>query len=202
MRIGREHVGPGGFLVLSVAGVAALGLAVSGYGHGGVVTGSGGLVSSAQPAGAGGTQTSRASGGSGRSTPATTPGTSPTTSGPRTTTTTTPPASSSTPAQKLGPSLASSQYAPYAYQIYPGTPSAQAQAALSGIDFHVTPGPTSFSVTVAAAGSSQGATPTVYPNGDRIYVIEASFGDDSGGVDYSLGDDSIVATNAAGRMIQ
>ncbi len=214
MRIGREQIGPRGFLVLGVAGVAALAMAVTGYGHGGVVSGNG-LVSSVTPA-PGATGTAGASGSSGTpsgSTGSSTSGGSTTTAPPTgatkgttkgtatgggTTTTTAPP--SSTPAQTLGPPLSSSQYAPYAYQIYPGTPSQQAEAALSGIDFHVTPGKTSFTISVGATGgSSQSST---FPNGDKVYVVEASFGDDSGSADYSYGDDTILETNAAGRIVQ
>ena len=220
MRIGREQIGPRGFLVLGVAGVAALAMAVTGYGHGGVVSGNG-LVSSVTPA-PGATGTAGASGSSGtpagstgssKSVASSKSGASSTTAPPTgttkgaakgaatgggTTTTTAPP--SSTPAQTLGPPLSSSQYAPYAYQIYPGTPSQQAQAALSGIDFHVTPGKTSFTISVGATGgSSQSST---FPNGDKVYVVEASFGDDSGSADYSYGDDTILETNAAGRIVQ
>ncbi|MDA8365446.1 MAG: hypothetical protein M0Z62_00630 [Actinomycetota bacterium] len=214
MRIGREQIGPRGFLVLGVAGVAALAMAVTGYGHGGVVSGNG-LVSSVTPA-PGATGTAGASGSSGTpsgSTGSSTSGGSTTTAPPTgttkgttkgtatgggTTTTTAPP--SSTPAQTLGPPLSSSQYAPYAYQIYPGTPSQQAQAALSGIDFHVTPGKTSFTISVGVAGGSSRSS--TFPNGDKVYVIEASFGDDSGSADYSYGDDNILETNAAGRIVQ
>ena len=210
MRIGREQIAPRGFLVLGVAGVDALAMAVTGYGHGGVVSGNG-LVSSVTPA-AGSTGTAGASGSSGTpagSTGSSKSGASSTTAPPTgtakgtatgggTTTTTAPP--SSTPAQTLGPPLSSSQYAPYAYQIYPGTPSQQAEAALSGIDFHVTPGKTSFTISVGATGgSSQSST---FPNGDKVYVVEASFGDDSGSADYSYGDDTILETNAAGRIVQ
>lgn len=206
MHIGHEQIGPRGFLVLGVAGVAALAMAVSGYGHGGVVSGNG-LVSSVTPApGASGTTgspgTSSGSAGASKSGGSTTttapPATAKGASTGSTTTTTGPP--SSTPAQTLGPALSSSQYAPYAYQIYPGTPSQQAQAALSGIDFHVKPGKTSFTISVGATGgSSQSST---FPNGDKVYVVEASFGDDSGSADYSYGDDTILETNAAGRIIQ
>ena len=198
MRIGREQIGPRGFLVLGVTGVAALALAVSGYGHGGVVSGNG-LVSSVTPAtGSSGSSGTTKAGGTAATGGSTTTAPSAAHANGGGSTTTAP--SSSTPAQTLGPPLASSQYAPYAYQIYPGALSQQAQAALSGIDFHVKPGKTSFTVSVGATGgSSQSST---FPNGDKVYVVEASFGDDSGNADYSLGDDAIIETNAAGRMIQ
>jgi hypothetical protein len=36
----------------------------------------------------------------------------------------------------------------------------------------------------------------------RVYVVEASLGDDSGNSDYSLGDDGLVVTDAQGRIIR
>jgi hypothetical protein len=40
-----------------------------------------------------------------------------------------------------------------------------------------------------------------YPLGARVYVIEASLGDDSGNTDYNLGDDGIIVTDAHGRIV-
>jgi hypothetical protein len=36
----------------------------------------------------------------------------------------------------------------------------------------------------------------------RVYVIEASVGDDSGNFDYNLGDDGVVVTDGRGRIIR
>ena len=41
-----------------------------------------------------------------------------------------------------------------------------------------------------------------YPGGARVYVIEASMGDDSGNSDYNLGDDGLAVTDSKGRIIQ
>ena len=41
-----------------------------------------------------------------------------------------------------------------------------------------------------------------YPNGARVYVIESSLGDDSTNIDYNLGDDGLVVTDAQGRIRQ
>lgn len=43
---------------------------------------------------------------------------------------------------------------------------------------------------------------TFYAGGQDVYVIESSLGDDSGNVDYDLGDDGLVVTDAHGRIIQ
>ena len=49
-------------------------------------------------------------------------------------------------------------------------------------------------------GGAPGA-PHVYVGGARVYVVEASLGDDSGNSDYNLGDDGLVVTNAEGRIV-
>jgi hypothetical protein len=41
-----------------------------------------------------------------------------------------------------------------------------------------------------------------YANGRGVYVIESSLGDDTAGVDYNLGDDGLVVTDAHGRILQ
>ena len=46
------------------------------------------------------------------------------------------------------------------------------------------------------------ATSHLYSGGVRVYVVEASLGDDSGNLDYSLGDDGVVVTDAQGRIVQ
>jgi hypothetical protein len=46
------------------------------------------------------------------------------------------------------------------------------------------------------------ATSHLYSGGVRVYVVEASLGDDSGNLDYSLGDDGVVVTDTQGRIVQ
>jgi hypothetical protein len=176
-RWGGERIGPWGLGLLAVAGVIGLGLAVHGSGQAFPAA-----VGSASLPGAHSAGPSRASG----------TGTS---------TTTTAPASAA-PHQKLGPLLSSTQYASYAYRLYPGARSSQARLALAGFTVHVTPGPNTITVSVSAAGSSQGAQTSTYPAGDRVYFIEASFGDDSGDLEYNGGDDGLIVTNSAGRIVQ
>jgi hypothetical protein len=58
-------------------------------------------------------------------------------------------------------------------------------------------------ISVAAGVVGQPApTPHFYPNGARVYIIEASMGDDSNSSDYNLGDDGLVVTDSAGRIVQ
>ena len=65
-------------------------------------------------------------------------------------------------------------------------------------------GPTQPGVLSPPAGGSgpPPAPPHLYAGGARVYVVEASMGDDSGNADYSLGDDGLVVTNAQGRIIE
>lgn len=183
MRLGNERLGPRGLLLLGATGVLATALAVHGYGRGTVV--------------ATGTNPVVGVGTSGGSRVATvhSSSTSPTSSTSRS------PSGSS--AQKLGPLLGSTQYAPYAYQLYPGQESGQARLAMAGFDVSVRPsGLGTITVSVSAAGGTQGAQTTTYPASDRVYFIEASFGDDSGNTEYNFGDDGVIATNAQGRIVQ
>jgi hypothetical protein len=88
-----------------------------------------------------------------------------------------------------------------AFQIWPGPVSSAASQALTGlaISVHQRAG----GLAVAAAAQGQGPTAShLYPGGMRVYVVEASMGDDSGNLDYSLGDDGLVVTDAQGRIIQ
>jgi hypothetical protein len=56
-------------------------------------------------------------------------------------------------------------------------------------------------VAVTAAANGQPGTTHYYAAGSRVFVVEASMGDDSGSSDYNLGDDGIVVTDASGRII-
>lgn len=107
------------------------------------------------------------------------------------------PAAASSP----GPLLSSEPYAQYAFRIWPGTPTAAAKAALTGLS--VTVHGQAGGVSVTAAVNGQPAGPAhLYRGGARVYVVEASMGDDSGASDYNLGDDGLVVTDAQGRILQ
>jgi hypothetical protein len=183
MRLGPDQVGLRGLLLLVVTGLVGIGLAVYGYGRGVVVV-----------AGQGGVQplasTSRSH------TPTST------TSTPTSTSTTAGPTPSTTPSQKVGPLLSSTQYAPYAFRVYPGPVSSQAQVATAGFTIHVTPSAGKITLSVSASGSGQGAQTSTFPAGDRVYFIEASLGDDSGNTEYNFGDDGVVVTDAHGHVVQ
>jgi hypothetical protein len=183
MRVGSERVGPVGGMLLGAAGLVGLLLAIHGYGHGGLAAGT-----LAAPAKSAQTRSSsaRASAGSGS-----------------TTTTQAASSTSSPPAQKVGPLLSSTQYAPYAYQLYPGQETSQAKLATAGFGVKITPDPGgSFTLSVSAAGSGQGPQTHTYAAGDRVYFIEASFGDDSANSEYNFGDDGVVVTDASGHIVQ
>jgi hypothetical protein len=103
-------------------------------------------------------------------------------------------------ASSPGPRLASQPYAEYAFQVWPGTPTATAQAALTGLSVTVHRQAGGLLVTAGLSGQPA-ETPHLYRGGSRVYVVEASMGDDSAGSDYNLGDDGIVVTDSQGRIV-
>jgi hypothetical protein len=84
--------------------------------------------------------------------------------------------------------------------VWPGTPSAAAKTAMTGLSISVRRSGSGLSVRAGLAG--QQASARRYPGGSRVYVVEASLGDDSGGTDYNLGDDGLIVTDAQGRILQ
>src|SRR5215469_11564141 len=107
---------------------------------------------------------------------------------------------SPTPSASRGPLLSSQPFAQYAYAIWPGKPGSAAQAALAGLTINVRRQGTGVSVVAGVTGQ-QASAPHYYPLGTRVYVIEASLGDDSGNSDYNLGDDGIIVTDAHSRIV-
>jgi hypothetical protein len=97
--------------------------------------------------------------------------------------------------------LSSEPYASVAYQIWPGPVSRAASQALIGLAISVHQRASGLAVTATARGQGPAAS-HLYPGGVRVYVVEASLGDDSGNLDYSLGDDGVAVTDAEGRIIQ
>jgi hypothetical protein len=57
------------------------------------------------------------------------------------------------------------------------------------------------SVTAGVIGQ-HAPSPTFYPSGAKVYVIEASLGDDANDTDYNLGDDGLVVTDSSGRIVR
>ena len=189
MRIGGDTVGLRGLALLGVAALTGIGLGVHGWSgrHNGVAPALAGSrppaasataspprpsVSSPAPAGS---SSSRASQG--------------------------PVASSPAPSASAGPKLSSQSYASYAFQVWPGPVSQQGKAAETGLVIKVTRSGTGIEVAAGVAGQKMQA-PKLYPAGAKVYVIEASMGDDSGNSDFNLGDDGLVVTDAQGRIVQ
>jgi hypothetical protein len=175
-------VGPLGLALVIVTAAAGIVLAVHGWSgrHAG------------QPPGA---LAGPGPGPAARTSPALRPAASPATSaaGPRPRT--------ASPAASPGPLLSSQQYAAYSFRVWPGTPGADARAALTGLSVTVRRHGSGILVTARVNGQPGGA-PRLYANGALVYVVEASLGDDSGATDYSLGDDGLVVTDTQGRIVQ
>jgi hypothetical protein len=180
-------VGIRGVLVLAAAGIAGIVLAVNGWSarHVGLTAASGGLYASSAPSSAAASPAPSAAPATATASPA-------------------PSASAShgaSPSASTGPLLSSEPFASYAFLVWPGSPSAAAQQAETGLKITVSRLKDGISVTAGVNGQSAPAAHT-YLNGAKVYVVESSLGDDSGGSDYNLGDDGLVVTNAQGRVVQ
>jgi hypothetical protein len=182
MRLGGDTVGRWGLSLLAVAGVLGVILAIHGWaGHGS------GVVPVAAPAG---------SSSAGPSAAGASPAASATPSAPAAT----PASPSASPSSSTGPLLRAQPYASYAFQVWPGTLSTAAKQALTGLTVSVRRQSAGLSVTAGVVGQAS-ASPHVYRAGARVYVVEASMGDDSGNSDYNMGDDGLVVTDSAGRIV-
>ena len=111
------------------------------------------------------------------------------------------PSAPSPSASGPGPLLSSEPYASAAFRIWPGPVSPAARQALTGLSVSVRRQGASLAVTARVNGQPAGP-PRLFPGGARVYVVEASMGDDSGSSDYSLGDDGLVVTDGRGRIVQ
>jgi hypothetical protein len=183
MRLGGESVGRWGLSLLAVAGVLGVILAI----HGWAGRGSGAVPVTA-PAGSSSAGSSAAGASSGASaTPSAHAAT--------------PASASASPSSSTGPLLSTQPYASYAFQVWPGTLSSVAKQALTGLTVSVRQQSAGLSVTAGVVGQAS-ASPHVYRTGARVYVVEASMGDDSGNSDYNIGDDGLVVTDSTGRIVQ
>jgi hypothetical protein len=173
--------------VLAAAGIIGIVLAIDGWSsrHAGLAAAAGGL--------------SPSSAGSAMPSAAATPTTS---AAPRTPSASpAPSAAQASPSASAGPLLSSQPFASCAYQVWPGTPSAAAQQAETGLNISVSPVRNGISVTAGVIGQPKPAAHT-YAGGAKVYVVESSLGDDSNDTDYNLGDDGLVVTDAQGRILQ
>ena len=178
MRTSGGSVGPRGATLLLVTAVAGGLLAVHGWSarHSGPPPGALGGASSSAPGGA--------SGSPNPTSPGSATSTSPTRGG----------------SAGAGPLLSSESFASYSYLVWPGAPSAAAKTAMTGLSISVRK--TGSGISVTAGVSGQPGAPHAYPGGARVYVVEASLGDEAGNSDYNLGDDGVVVTDAQGRIVQ
>lgn len=183
--LSREPVSWRGASVLAVAAIVGAGL-----GSYGLTSRSGGALPHAL------TAANAPAAGSGGSSAAPAPSGSPTANGSA--------SSSPSPATpvKLGPKLSTTPYGSYAYRVYPGPLTSTAKAALAGFSIHVARSGAKLLVTVTVPGSGQPPIKQQYAASDQVYFVEANFGDDSGSTELNPGDDGLVVTNAAGRIIQ
>jgi hypothetical protein len=181
-----KSVGPGGFTLLGLAAVAGIALGVHGWltQHSPAALGS---IGAGATAGArtGASATARAAtGGSASARPPSRPSGSP-----------------SSPASAPGPLLSSESYAQYAFQVWPGNQSSSARVAETGLAITVRRQGNGIAVSAGLNGQPAPAS-QFYAAGARVYVIEASLGDDSGTSDYNLGDDGLVVTDGLGKIVQ
>jgi hypothetical protein len=96
--------------------------------------------------------------------------------------------------------FANTQYAPYSYQIYPEPISQQAASALAG--FNITSiqlQNSSSEVKLSLTATNQSHILIIKP-GYKLYIIEATFGDDGYHFDSSLGDDGFVLVDPNGYV--
>jgi hypothetical protein len=189
MRLGGEPVGRWGIALLAVAALVGVLLGWHGWT---------GRAAAVAPSLAGGTTSSTPS----PSAPAARSA-APATQGPSASPAAASPAASpaASSSAHVGPALSSEPFASSAFQIWPGPMSAAAKAALTGLTISVHKKRTGLSV-VAGVNGQPVAAPHLYVGGVKVYVVEASMGDDSGNSDYSLGDDGLVVVDAQGRITQ
>ena len=191
MRIAGETVGPRGIAVLAVS--AAVGGLLGVHGWSGRHNGLPSTLASQGPS-------PSATAHPGPSSASSTPGRS--TEGPPATASPTASAPApGSPAPSPGPKLSSQSYASYAFQEWPGPVSSAAKAAATGLVITVRKHGSGIMVTAGVAGQPTPAA-RFYPTGAKVYVIEASMGDDSGNSDYNLGDDGLAVTDSQGRILQ
>jgi hypothetical protein len=187
MRVAGDRVGPRGLAVLVVVALGGIALAVYGWSGRHAVLTPGSLA-----AGSSGTSAAHpAAGGSAARHPRAAHSAAPSGGA----------GAGHVPPAKAGPLLSSQSYAPYSFLVWPGTLSAAAKAAMTGLTITVHRTGQGISVTGGVSGQPA-SSPTFYASGAKVYVVEASMGDDANSTDYNLGDDGLVVTDSSGRIVQ
>ncbi len=100
-----------------------------------------------------------------------------------------------------GPLLSQTWYARFAYQLYPGSPSADAERALTGFQLMIRPAsPTTVEMTLynLRDDSTQHA---IYDNSYRLYFVDSEGDDDGVGGETDDSDDIFIVTDAAGHIL-
>jgi hypothetical protein len=189
MRLGGEPVGRWGIALLAVAGVAGLLLGWHGWT----------TRAAAAPPLAGASATAPASPTSSPAGPAAARS-GPATTGPATTGPATASPAASAGTGRPGPKLSSEPYASFAFRVWPGTLGTAARQAMTGLKITVHKQGNGLLVTAGVIGQPA-SPPHLYAGGSRVYVVEASLGDDAGNADYNLGDDGLVVTDAQQRIL-
>lgn len=187
MRTSGRSVGPRGVTLLLVTAVAGIALAAHGWidRKSGVAPSALGGASSSASIGSDSSRSSTSSSGA-RSSSAASPGSG---------------SAGQNNAAPVGPTLRSESFAPYAFLVWPGPQNAAAKTAMTGLSIAVHRTGSGISVTAGVISQRQ-APARSYVAGARVYVVEASLGDEAGNSDYNLGDDGVVVTDAHGRIVQ
>jgi hypothetical protein len=112
-----------------------------------------------------------------------------------------PPGSNQAQAQKV--KLADTSYWPYAHLISGATLDSSAQAAMSGFSLAknvLSDG----STQIVLKSTNQGYTDQTYTlkQGEQLYFIERTMGDDQQNQEFNLGDDTAVVVDANGYVVQ
>lgn len=98
--------------------------------------------------------------------------------------------------------LSSSQYGPFAHLISGDTIDDNARKAITGFDVNKTVNPDGTTTINLIALNPEYSSHTYILNpGERLYFIEANYGDDSD-AEYNLGDDTAVKVDADGYIIK
>jgi len=99
--------------------------------------------------------------------------------------------------------FSNSPYYSYAYQIFPGVLSADAQKAITGFNLDLKNNQDgSVTMTLNATNQEYQTQEYTMKPGEKLYFIERSLGDDSDGDEHFLGDDKAVVVNSEGYIVQ
>ena len=100
-----------------------------------------------------------------------------------------------------GTLFASQPYASYSYLIAPGNVSQQSRLALDGYNMTVSSQlDDSEAVTLFVVGTNSNRH-IALTSGEKLYIVEASFGDDGPNYDGSLADDGFVVVDRNGYVV-